>query len=64
MVIKLYVYKLRVSGTLNFNTFLHQLVKVKNLEKGAAFSNKQKLKEMVYCRKFLTTVKNLSLSTI
>ena len=25
-----------------FNTFLHQLVKVKNVEKGVAFSNKQK----------------------
>ena len=42
MVFKLYVYKSRVSGTLNFNTFLHQLVKVKNVEKGAAFDNKQK----------------------
>ena len=42
MVFKLYVYKSRVSGTLNFNTFLHQLVKVKNVEKGAAFNNKQK----------------------
>ena len=40
MVFKLYVYKSRVSGTLNFNTFLHQLIKVKNLEK--AFNNKQK----------------------
>ena len=29
-------------GTLNFNTFLHQLVKQKNIEKSAAFSNKQK----------------------
>ena len=42
MIFKLYVYKSRVSGTLNFNTFLHQLVKVKNVEKGAAFNNKQK----------------------
>ena len=42
MVLKLYVYKSRVSTTLNFNTFLHQLVKVKNVEKGAAFNNKQK----------------------
>ena len=42
MVFKLFVYKSRVSGTLNFNTFLHQLVKVKNLEKGAALNNKQK----------------------
>ena len=41
MEFKLRVYKLKVSGTLNFNTFLHQLVKVKNLEKGAAFNNKQ-----------------------
>ena len=42
MVLKLYVYKLRVSDTLNFNTFLHQLVKVKNSEKDAAFNDKQK----------------------
>ena len=42
MVFKLYVYKSRVSGTLNFNTFLHQLVKVKIVEKGAPFTNKQK----------------------
>ena len=42
MVFKLFVYKSRVSGTLNFNTFLYQLVKVKTVEKGAAFSNKQK----------------------
>ena len=38
MVFKPYVYKSRVIGTLNLNTFLHQLVKVKNLEKGAAFN--------------------------
>ena len=36
------LYKSRVSGTLNFNTFLHKLVKGKNLEKGAAFNNKHK----------------------
>ena len=42
MVFKLYVYKSRVSSTLNINTFPHQLVKVKNLEKDTAFSNKQK----------------------
>ena len=42
MVFKLYVYKSRVSGTLSFNAFLHQLVKVKNVEKGAAFNIKQK----------------------
>ena len=42
MVFKLYVYKSRLSGPLNFNTFLHQMVKVKNLEKGAVFNNKQK----------------------
>ena len=42
MVFKLYFYKSRVSGTSNFNTFLHQLVKVKNLEKDAVFNNKQK----------------------
>ena len=27
------------SGTLSFNLFLHQLIKLKNLEKGAAFNN-------------------------
>ena len=43
MVLKLYVYKSRVSGTLNFNTFFHQLVKVKNLKKGEELNNKQKL---------------------
>ena len=42
MVFKLFVYKSRVRGTLSFNTFLHQLVKVKNVEKDAAFNNKQK----------------------
>ena len=42
MVFKLYIYKSRVSGRLNFNTFLHQLVKVKNLEKGVTFNKKQK----------------------
>ena len=42
MVFKLYVYKSRVSRTLNFNIFLHRLVKVKNVEKGAAFNNKKK----------------------
>ena len=42
MVFKLYVYKSRVSGTRNFNKFLRQMFKVKNLEKGAAFNNKQK----------------------
>ena len=42
IVFKLYVYKSRFSCTLNFNTFLHQLVEVKNLENGAAFNNKQK----------------------
>ena len=42
MVFKLYGYKSKVSGTLNFNTFLYQLVKVQNLEKGAAFGNEQK----------------------
>ena len=42
MVFKLCFYKSRVSATLNFNTFLYQLVKVKNLEKGEAFNIKQK----------------------
>ena len=41
MVFKLYVYNSKVSGTLNFNTFLHQLVQERNLEKGATFSSKQ-----------------------
>ena len=27
------------SGTLSFSLFLHQLIKLKNLEKGAAFNN-------------------------
>ena len=43
MVFQLYFYKSRVSDTLNLNTFLHHLIKVKNLQKGAAFNNKQKL---------------------
>ena len=42
MVFNFYVYKSRVNGTPNFNKFLHQLVKVKNVEKGAAFNNKQR----------------------
>ena len=42
MVFKLYIYKSRVSGTLKFNTFFHQLAKAKKLEKGAAINNKQK----------------------
>ena len=42
MVFKLYVYKSWVSGTPNFNTYLLQMVKVKNVEKGVAFNNKQK----------------------
>ena len=42
MVFKFYVYKSRVSDALKFNIFLHQLVKVRNLEKGAAFNNEQK----------------------
>ena len=46
MVYKLSVYKSRVSRTLNSNRFLHQLVKVKNLEKDAAFNNKQKLESL------------------
>lgn len=39
---KLYVYKSMVTGALKFNTFLHQLIKGKNLEKSAAFNSKQK----------------------
>ena len=39
---KRYVYKSMITGALNFNTFLHQLIKGKNLEKSAAFSSKQK----------------------
>ena len=42
MVFKMYVYKSKVRGTLIFNTFLQQLVTVNNIEKGAAFSHKQK----------------------
>ena len=41
MVFKLCFYKSRVSITLNFSTFLHQLVK-KKLENGTAFNNTQK----------------------
>ena len=39
------VFKLKgtFSGILNFKTFLYQLVKVKKLQKGTAFNNKQKL---------------------
>ena len=57
MVFKLYVYKSRVSGTLNFNTFLHQLVKVENVEKDAAFNNKQK--HDIFLKKW-SIVENLS----
>ena len=57
LVFKLYVYKSRVIVLLNFNTFLHQLVKVKNVENGAAFNNKQKhymfLKKWSIVEKFL-----------
>ena len=63
MVFKLYVYKLSISGTLNFNRFLHYFIKVKNLAKGAVFNNKQKrhvFKEMVFHRKSVATIKNLS----
>ena len=42
MEFKLCVYKSRDSAILNFNTFFHQMVRVKSLEKGAAFKNKQK----------------------
>ena len=42
IIFKLYVNKSRVSGTLDFNTFLRKLVKAKNLQRGAAFNNKQK----------------------
>ena len=50
IIFKLYVNKSRVSGTLDFNTFLRKLVKVKNLERGAAFNKKQKhvFKEIAY----------------
>ena len=43
MVSNLYVYKSRISGTHDFNIFFYQLVKVKNLEKDAAFNNKQNM---------------------
>ena len=46
---------------LNFNTFLYQLVKVKNLEKGEAFNIKQKhdifFGKMVYGGIFVATIK-------
>ena len=42
MAFKLYVYESGVSGTCRFKTFLHQLVKRKNLEKGVPFNNNQK----------------------
>ena len=42
MVFNLYICKSRVNGTLSYDTFFHHLVKVKNLEKGVAFNNKQK----------------------
>ena len=37
IAIKRYVYKPRVRGILNFNIFLHQLIKAKNLEKKCSF---------------------------
>ena len=40
MVCKLYVDKSKATSSLNLNTFLHELIKVKDLEKGAAFNNK------------------------
>ena len=42
MVFKLYFDRSKASSSLNLNTFLHKLVKVKHLEKGAAFTNKPK----------------------
>ena len=41
MVLKLHDYKSRISSTFSFNTFVYYLFKIKNLEKGAAFNNKQ-----------------------
>ena len=42
MVFKLYVDKSKASSSINLNTFFHELIKVKHLEKGAAFNNKPK----------------------
>ena len=61
MVFKFYIYKSRVSGTLNFNTYFRQLVKVKNVEKSAVFNNKQKhdmfLKQVSIVKNLLTQQK-------
>ena len=68
MVFKHYLYKSRVWGTLNFNMFLHYLIKVNNLEKGAVFNNKQKvdmfLKKWSIVEKLLQQLKIFLLSTI
>ena len=56
MLFKLYIYKSKVSGTLNFNKFRHQLIKIKNLEKSTAFNNKQK--HDIFLRKW-SIVENL-----
>ena len=42
IVFKLYIYKSRINKTLCFGICLHQLVKVKNLEKGIVLNNNQK----------------------
>ena len=59
VVFKLNIYKSRVNGTLNFNTFLHQQIKIKYLEKKAAFKTWHVFEEMVYCKKYVATIKNL-----
>ena len=43
LIFKLDLYKLRGSGNLSFSGFFHKLVKIKNLEKGAALRNRRKL---------------------
>ena len=43
LIFKFYVYKSRGSGNLSFSAFFHKLVKIKNLEKGAALRNRRKL---------------------
>lgn len=42
-VFKFYIYKLRVSSRLILNTFLHHVVRERNIEKRASFKNQQKL---------------------
>ena len=43
LTFKFYVYKPRGSADLRFSASFHELVKIKNLEKGAALRNRRKL---------------------